>query len=56
MHLKRQNSWPPDLSAHNALNDCMWERHLAEKIVLIVHCIKEQMTKIMKNKLYEFVK
>ena len=31
MHLKRQNSWPQDVSALDALNDYMWQRHLAEK-------------------------
>ena len=34
MHLKRQNSWPPDVSALNALNDYMWQRHLVEKSFL----------------------
>jgi len=31
MHLKRRNSWPPDVSAIDALNDNTWQRHLAEK-------------------------
>ena len=31
MHLKRQNIWPQDVSALHALNDYMWQRHLAEK-------------------------
>ena len=31
MHLKRRNSWPPDVSALDGLNDYMWQRHLAEK-------------------------
>ena len=30
MHLKRRNSWPPDVSALDALNDYMWQRHLAD--------------------------
>ena len=33
MHLKRQNNWPPGVSALNALNDYTWQRHLAEKKV-----------------------
>ena len=31
MHLKCQNNWPPDVSALDALNDYIWQRHLAEK-------------------------
>ena len=31
MHLKRQNSWPPGVSALDALHDYTWQRHLAEK-------------------------
>ena len=31
MHLKRRKSWPPDVSALNALNDDTWQRHLAQK-------------------------
>ena len=31
MHLKRRNSWPPDVSGLDALNDYTWQRHLAEK-------------------------
>ena len=31
MHLKRRNSWPPDVSALDALNDYTWQRYLAEK-------------------------
>ena len=31
VNLKRQNSWPPDVSALDALNDYTWQRHLAEK-------------------------
>ena len=31
MHLKRQNSWPPDVSALDALNYYTWQKHLAEK-------------------------
>ena len=34
MHLKRQNSWPPDVSTLDALNDYTGQRHLAEKVVL----------------------
>ena len=33
MHLKRRNSLPPDISALDALNDYIWQRHLAEKVV-----------------------
>jgi len=31
MNFKRRNSWPPDVSALDALNDYLWQRHLAEK-------------------------
>ena len=31
MHLKRRKSWPPDVSALDALNDDTWQRHLAQK-------------------------
>ena len=31
MHLKCRNSWSPDVSALNVLNDYTWQRHLAEK-------------------------
>ena len=31
MHLKRRNSWPPDVSGLDALNDYTWRGHLAEK-------------------------
>ena len=31
MHLKRRNSWPPDVSALDALKDYTWQRLLAEK-------------------------
>ena len=31
MHLKRRNSWPPDVSALDALNDFTWQIQLAEK-------------------------
>ena len=31
MILKRRNSWPPDVSALDALNDYKWQRQLAEK-------------------------
>jgi len=34
MHLKRQNSWPPDVSAQDALNDYTLQRHLVEKVVI----------------------
>ena len=31
MFFKRRNSWPPDVSQLDALNDFTWQRHLAEK-------------------------
>ena len=31
MHLKHRNSWSPDASALDALNDYTWQRHLAKK-------------------------
>ena len=31
MHLKRRNSWPPDVFALDALNAYTWQRHLTEK-------------------------
>jgi len=34
MHLKCRNSWPPDVSTLDALNDYMWQRRLAKKVVL----------------------
>ena len=34
MHLKRRNSWPPGVSALDALNDFTWHRHLAEIIIV----------------------
>ena len=45
MHLKPQNSWPPDVSAPDALNDYMWQSHLVE--VLSALYIK-QIINIMK--------
>ena len=47
MHLKRPNSWPPDVSALDALNDYTWQRRLAEKVVLSALYIK-QITYVMK--------
>ena len=44
MHLKRRNSLPPDISALDALNDYMWQRHLAEKVVLSI----KQITNLVK--------
>ena len=34
VHLKRRNSWPPDVSALDALNDYTWQRYLTKKVVL----------------------
>ena len=31
MLLRQRNNWPPDVSALNALNDYMWQRHLVGK-------------------------
>ena len=31
MHLQRRNSWPPDVSALDALNDYMLQSQMAEK-------------------------
>jgi len=31
MHLNHRNSWPPVVSALDALNYYTWQRHLAEK-------------------------
>ena len=47
MHLKRQNNWPPGVSALDALNDYTWQRHLAEKTSFKVLFIKK-ITNIMK--------
>ena len=35
MLLKRRLVCPPGVSALDALNDSTWQRHLAEKIVLL---------------------
>ena len=35
MHLKRRNSWPPGVSTLDGLNDFTWQRHLAEKNVVL---------------------
>ena len=35
MKLKRRNSWPSDVSALDALNEYTWQRHLAEKNVVL---------------------
>ena len=47
MHLKRRNSWPPDVSSLDALKDYTWQRLLAEKVVLGALFIK-QITNIIK--------
>ena len=47
MLLKRQNSWPPGVSALDALNDfTMAETPSGKNVVLIAY---KQMTNIMKN-------
>ena len=46
MHLKRRINWPPGVSALDALNDYMWQRHLAEKKAFIVHCIQTRSTRV----------
>ena len=51
MHLKHRNSWSPDASALDALNDYTWQRHLAKKSRLIAMDIK-QITDIIKYLLY----
>ena len=33
-------SWSPGVSALDALNDSTWQRHLADKIVILSHCFK----------------
>ena len=35
MHLKRRLVCPPGVSALDALNDSTWQRHLAEKIIVL---------------------
>ena len=49
LHLKRRNSWPPDVSALDALNDYMWQRHLVEKSCF--KCIEYKTN----NKYYEIL-
>ena len=39
MHLKRRNSWPPDVSTLDALNDYSWQRNLAEKQALYIEIL-----------------
>ena len=51
MILKRRNSWPPDVSALDALNDYTWQRQLAEKVVLNPLYFK-QITNIIKYWFY----
>ena len=46
--LKRQNSWPPDDSALDALNDYTWQRHLVEKSCFKCKLYIKQITNIMK--------
>ena len=48
-HLKRRNSWPPDVSALDALNDYTCQRHQAQKkVILSALCIKINYIYIMK--------
>ena len=49
MHLKRENSWLPEVSALDALNDYAWQRHLVEK-----SCLKCILYKT-NNKYYEIL-
>ena len=37
MHLKRRNSWPPDVSALDALNDYVWQRVEKSRFKCIVY-------------------
>ena len=50
MHLKRQLVCPPCVSAFDALNDSTWQRHLAEKIV-VLSCIVYKRSKKYYEKL-----
>ena len=47
MHFKRRNSWPPDVSAIDALNDFTSRDTQRKKVVLSALYIK-QITHIMK--------
>ena len=49
MHLKPQNSWPPDVSALDALNDYTWREPPSGSFKCIEYKTNEH---IMKNKLY----
>ena len=49
MHLKRRLVCPPGVSALDALNDSMWHRHLAEKIVVLSALFIKEVKYIMKN-------
>ena len=48
MHLKRRNSWPPGVSALDTMNDYMWQRHLAEIIVVLSALYLKQIKNITK--------
>ena len=43
-----RNSWPPDVSALDALNDYTWQRHLERKKVVLSGLYIKQITNIMK--------
>ena len=48
MHdLKHRNIWWQDVSALDALDDYTWQRHLAEKVVLIVYKTNNKYFKIL---------
>ena len=50
--LKTPISWPPGVSALDALNDSTWQRHLAEKIVVLSLLFIKQIKIFMKSQLY----
>ena len=53
MHSKRRNSWPPDVSALDALKDNVAETPSRKKVVLSALFMRQrQITNIMKYELY----
>ena len=51
MHLKRRLVCPPGVSAFDVVNDSMWQRHLAEKIVVLSSWYIKQIKNITKYQL-----
>jgi len=47
MHLNRQLVCPPDVSALDVLNNSTWQRHLAEKIVVLSALYIKEVKKIL---------